>query len=566
MKLINSVLAVVALMLFFLTPTASAIDAGDFLRDAQLPVLIDDDEADYITSVRPIPSSERTGPFFAVSKIALQGVTKFPKNSLDFILREAIGESIAISDLQSVAKFLDQYYLDHGFLAKTSIPEQDIVDGIITLLVSESKLGKISINSPKEGLRFNDGYAKEILGVGQDDGISITSLEKSVRVLTNMPGIEARISLAPGVKKHHTDVNVNMKNTKLITGFAQVDNRGSQSTGKNRIVSMLTGNGAFSMGDKVAGYLSKSKGSDIYQLNGSVPLGNVGDRASASLTRLDYKLVNNPSTPANGYSNSATVQYSTKEYLMPELHSVDSIELGYNKSVNYTSGVESSNKTIDSIVLSSAGYVLDKDIYVLGGGSTQYQLSTIFGNADLSKNASDLLSDSTTKKVDGTFKKLNFSLDRNDPIGSGRVFKAQVKGQLGFDNLDSSQKMSLGGANGVRAYPIGEAPGDSALLLQAEVQQLINKNMVFSVFADAGWVELNNTLWSGWQSGNSTLENQYWIKGAGISINGSIEKDMPFKAVWAHTIGGNSGRDSNGNNADGYQDKQQLWLELSSRF
>ena len=38
-------------------------------------------------------------------------------------------------------------------------------------------------------------------------------------------------------------------------------------------------------------------------------------------------------------------------------------------------------------------------------------------------------------------------------------------GQQASKNLASAEKMSLGGPNGVRAYPVGEATGDSGLLI-----------------------------------------------------------------------------------------------------
>jgi hemolysin activation/secretion protein len=40
---------------------------------------------------------------------------------------------------------------------------------------------------------------------------------------------------------------------------------------------------------------------------------------------------------------------------------------------------------------------------------------------------------------------------------------AKLRGQVAFDNLDTSEKIGLGGAYGVRAYPEGEAYGDQGL-------------------------------------------------------------------------------------------------------
>ena len=50
---------------------------------------------------------------------------------------------------------------------------------------------------------------------------------------------------------------------------------------------------------------------------------------------------------------------------------------------------------------------------------------------------------------------------------------ASLRGQLAFDNLDSSEKMELGGAYGVRAYPEGEAYGDQGYVATAEARLML---------------------------------------------------------------------------------------------
>ncbi|PZN73481.1 MAG: hypothetical protein DM484_22590 [Candidatus Methylumidiphilus alinenensis] len=60
-------------------------------------------------------------------------------------------------------------------------------------------------------------------------------------------------------------------------------------------------------------------------------------------------------------------------------------------------------------------------------------------------------------------------------------------------NLSSSEKFSLGGPYGVRAYGVGEAPSDEMLLLSAELRAslpkptLIPGELVGSAFLDTAW-------------------------------------------------------------------------------
>ena len=50
---------------------------------------------------------------------------------------------------------------------------------------------------------------------------------------------------------------------------------------------------------------------------------------------------------------------------------------------------------------------------------------------------------------------------------------AAINGQFASKNLDISEKMGLGGANGVRAYPEGEAYGDQGYVLNLEARCLL---------------------------------------------------------------------------------------------
>ena len=72
---------------------------------------------------------------------------------------------------------------------------------------------------------------------------------------------------------------------------------------------------------------------------------------------------------------------------------------------------------------------------------------------------------------------------------------ASVLGQRASKNLDSSEKFSLGGAQGVRAYPVGEAAGDEGALATLELRyalpQWLGATPQLVLFADSGRVRIN---------------------------------------------------------------------------
>jgi len=65
-----------------------------------------------------------------------------------------------------------------------------------------------------------------------------------------------------------------------------------------------------------------------------------------------------------------------------------------------------------------------------------------------------------------------------------------LQGQLSDVNLDSSQKMMVGGAQGVRAYPLGEGSADQGAMLNLELRYRLTNNLQAKVFGDAAYSHL----------------------------------------------------------------------------
>jgi hemolysin activation/secretion protein len=95
----------------------------------------------------------------------------------------------------------------------------------------------------------------------------------------------------------------------------------------------------------------------------------------------------------------------------------------------------------------------------------------------------------------GTFRKWNYDVKRLNRVTDNASVLFALTGQQASKNLASAEKMSLGGPNGVRAYPVGEANGDSGNLIQAEARYIWPGVRVFEgelmVFALYDWGQVN---------------------------------------------------------------------------
>jgi len=100
-------------------------------------------------------------------------------------------------------------------------------------------------------------------------------------------------------------------------------------------------------------------------------------------------------------------------------------------------------------------------------------------------------------------------------------------GQLASKNLDSSEKISLGGPSGVRAYPVNEASGDKGYVTTAEFRwNLPTPNVQLTAFIDGGHVTINKNPWT-------SDSNSRTLSGAGLGFMFSRPGDYVLRLDYA---------------------------------
>jgi hemolysin activation/secretion protein len=209
-------------------------------------------------------------------------------------------------------------------------------------------------------------------------------------------------------------------------------------------------------------------------------------------------------------------------------------------------------------VLSSqmAGYYRDLDPM---GGSGSYSVQFSHGNINLDGSLSQL---SDLAKTEGDFNKLKAMLAWEQPIASQMSTFASYTFQLADKNLDSSERMQLGGMNGVRAYPTGEGSGADAQLLQLELRYKLESGYTVAGFYDWGEVwQMHNADFPG-----SPQKNRLTYQGYGASIGYTTPAGISIKAIWARRREENPNPTQKGTDQDGSFDRNRYWLQLNVPF
>ena len=108
------------------------------------------------------------------------------------------------------------------------------------------------------------------------------------------------------------------------------------------------------------------------------------------------------------------------------------------------------------------------------------------------------------------------NLLRQQSLGERLSVYLSLSAQRAGKNLDSSEKFVLGGVNGVRAYPQGEASGDSGYVATVEARYVPDFAAIPGVlqpfvFVDAGGVTIS-------QNPFAVTSNKRRLAGGGIGL------------------------------------------------
>ena len=297
---------------------------------------------------------------------------------------------------------------------------------------------------------------------------------------------------------------------------------------------------------------------------GADAVGRDGARGNLSFNELNYKigkdLKTSPKSEGEALTYSANINYPILRNAIRSLLILGGFE---NKNMyNETTGVETSDKSINNLKTSLIFQNIDK-IY-LGG----YMLGIITytnGDLDLSGSSSDYNTDqgSSGAKTDGSFNKTNLQVLRIQRIAEAIDLQILASAQLASQNLDSSEKFTLGGVGGVRAFPSGEASGDEGKKISFDLKYKPNITLIntfeeiqLGMFYDYGNIKQYKDL----LNISMTTPNKYSLKGWGAFLDMFSGNDYSLKLGVADSVSGNPGKTSSGNNSDGKDDTWRYWF------
>ena len=453
----------------------------------------------------------------------ITGNTVYPEAELLAQIQEFVGKEADFAALNEAATKVRAYFRARGyFLAQAYLPRQEISGGVIEITVIEGRLGETKLDLATES-RISSALAQGVLDAHLRPGDLITEegLERPLLILSDMPGTQVSSEIAPSKTLGAADLGVKVEPAgNRVTGSLDLDNYGNRFTGVLRASGSLSFNSPLGLGDQASVSLIKTHGDFTFGRAAYVlPVGPYGTRVGISYAVFDYALAKD-FTPlgAHGEGQVATI-YALHPFIRTRNANLIG-QLAYEKKtlddfVDSTSNIE--NRKIDALRI---GFVGDFRDSLLGGGLNSFGATYSRGELDLGP-AIVLTNDQGVAglKTAGRFSKFNYEFRRLQRINDQTNLLLALTGQEASKNLASAEKFSLGGPSGVRAYPTGEASGDSGFVVTAELRyivpefKLLGGDLTIAGFVDYGEIRTDKTPLAA-----SAATNARSIAGYGIGL------------------------------------------------
>lgn len=498
-----------------------------------------------------------------LKNIQFTGVTILGDMELKGIVEPFINTPMTYEQMLEIGMVVESYYRKNNYLARAILPPQDLTDGVLTVDVIESVFSKVEVEQELQDLPNTQAHVEAIIQAQQPTGelLNTQKLDRALALANDIPGMSAQGSLRQGRDAGETELLLKLYQGRTRQAELTADNGGSRSTGVMRLMANLTWFNPNDLADMLNVVAVHTRGSDYARLAYSIPVGTDGWRMGMNVSAMSYEVVVGEQGMVGAVGRAIT---QGLEWVYPLLRADDrsatvTLTADTKKFQNTSAqGLLMSDYAAKVMTAQVSGFYRDLNP---GGGTGTYSLQLSHGGINLDGSLSQQ-TDATTTQTHGTFNKIRLNGTWQQAITTQTSAFVSYTGQLTDKNLDSSEKMQLGGMNGVRAYPTGEGSGSDAQLIQLELRHQLENGINMATFYDWGQVWLQHD--PSYPGGPQHNLNTY--KGFGASVGYTTEEGVSFKATWARKIGNNPNPTQTGNDQDGTRDRNRYWLQVTVPF
>jgi hemolysin activation/secretion protein len=403
-----------------------------------------------------------------LSGVTLHGNTVFPSGELAPLYREYLGRRVGPDEIAQIVGRITARYREAGFFLSHAVASrQPLPGGMLDVRVIEGYVAKVTATSPIS--RLADAAKEYAADVTEDRPLRLTTLERDVLLIRDLPGAVFRPSIAPIDEAAGRYELVLTVDPKPLSGSFAVDNRGPSYEGPWEAEASAALASAAIPFDELSATFFTVPAEPRELIAGAVgysfPLGSSGLRGSLAASRSAIH---------------------PGDYLAPA--DLDGLTDTYRAGLNYpllrtrdqSLWLAASFDLIESRENIPEGNLYDDHLRVLRGEATYAFVDPWGGStrafAQVSEGLSGLgasnleTSNPSTPNGHAAFTKVAASLTHERPLFGDFAIFFDLAGQKSWQPLLVAEQFSLGGARFGRGYDPAELLGDDALAGTVELR------------------------------------------------------------------------------------------------
>jgi hemolysin activation/secretion protein len=496
----------------------------------------------------PAPPAERPIPPIRVFAKAFRilGSTVFTPEELATVAEPYTNREITSEDLEALRLALTFYYINHGYVTSGAIiPDQDVIEGVITIRIIEGKLTRIDI----EGTYwFRPSYFENRIGLAAGPPVNVRSLQERLQLFQADARIERiNAELRPGAAPGESTMNVRVAERRPIKGWFEYNNYMAPGVGSNQVFATVTHQNLFGLGDPLTVRYGASFGWESEFLHSETKVG------------VNPNLFVNYALPLNAYDTTLSVEYRKVDFkLIEEEFAPLDIESKF-ELLGFTLRQPIIRTPTQELALSVVGHSESFTSFLLGqpfdfqagtqNGVSQLAVLRIMqeyvhrtpnqvfsalsrfnvGIDALNATTRSTLPDAATAQFFSWLGQAQY-VRRFEPTGIQLVARSDL--QLAAQHLFLIEQIAVGGRYSVRGYREFTLIRDNAFLASAEVRvpvirSALGEELVYMApFFDFG---------DAWNTTASTPDPDF-LASTGLGLIWNVAPGSRFEVYWGYRL------------------------------
>lgn len=450
------------------------------------------------------------GERFVLKGIHFNPSVFIQQSRLQELARGYVGRTISFNDVNELLRKINNIYEQAGQLtARAVVPPQSIENGILSIVLVESKVDEVSWQDKPKNVDENF-YLKRI-GVSTGKVLDSQALVSAIeRFNATSPGPQVSASLAPGLTFGTTRIDLQAFEPNTLQWSVFANNYGSEGTGREQYGGSFTWFSPTGVSDAFNAVIVATSGSKYGSLRYSRPVNRYNGVVYAEAGANTLSIKKGPFAALNieGKSKTYGVGYDQPWWIDRNWSVLGGLAYNHQTSESTVEKLMLSEVRVDEVILKA---------------QVEYRSAPWYGRYE--QRVRQASTDNKINGDSGNYQLLN---------GTGYLSRDiktdyQVVGRMSWQYAAQSERLpsallyQFGGISSVRGYESGAIASPQGVTFNIEGYWRYSKNLQPFVFFDYG---------RAMELGTRDLD----LQSVGLGLNFNWGRHVSFSVVAANTL------------------------------